>query len=452
MADYTFNVLVEPLKNNSTIQTVLDIDSLAAPARAALAGYVASLQLPTAQTQHLTWENVGVAVLIQSLNLTYYLPSLGSQTPAPAIKRTSTLQDRVIEMQSLESKFPKCQILIFGKNAGEANWIWLNTETIQNSGNRVNTLKLVPYLNQSDSFVPGRKTQIGIQFIADPVSKATLPQAGDRLTIQGSVHLDVNPIGVDAKKNDEVERLRTQVATLQLALEGRLINLPAESLLGRLSGTGTVERIPISTFATPAQIEAAISALLGGATQTTLDTIGELAAALGGNPNFAATVASTLASKIDRTADEEIDGSKVFKKPLRTPYFEKDIVLKITTGINWEADTWYAIPGLIVPVAVGEVRSYDLTANYQYSDGTNSYDHWQMGGICRLSGCIGWKPSGSQSEAIMTLQYHNGSDNDNTLTFRVAVGNGNRSLEVKPSFSIFLNGLGFIEFALKRFG
>jgi len=449
MADYTFNVLFEPLKNNSAIQTVLDVDALAAPAKAALAGYVASLQLPVTQTQHLTWENVGVAVLIQSLNLTYYLPSLGSQTPAPALKRTSTLQDRVIEMQSLESKFPKCQILIFGKNAGEANWIWLNTETIQNSGNRVNTLKLVPYLSQSDSFVPGRKTQIGIQFIADSVSNATLPQAGDRLTVQGSVYLDVNPIGADSKKNDEVEGLRTQVATLELALEGRLINLPAGSLLGRLSGAGTVETIPASTFATPAQVESAISALLGGATQTTLDTIAELAAALGGNPNFAATVASALSSKVDRSADEEIDGSKVFKKPLRIPYFVPDIALKVSTA-NWTANTWNSIPGLIVPFAMGEVRFYDLTANYQYSDGSNSYIHWQMGGHCRLMG-IGWKASGSILESVMILQQHSGNDN-NTLTFRTATGAGNRNLEIKPSFNIAISGLGFIEFTLKRLG
>lgn len=450
MADYTFHSLIEPLKNNNTIQTVLDVDALAAPARAALAGYVASLQLPAGQTQHLTWENVGVAVLIQSLNLTYYLPSLGSQTPAPALKRTSTLRDRVIEMQSLESKFPKCQLLIFGKNAGETNWIWLNTETIQNSGNRVNTLKLVPYLNQSDSFAPGRKTQIGIQFIVDPVSNSTLPQAGDRLTVQGSVHLDVNPIDGDSKKNDEVERLRTQVAALELALEGRLVNLAANSLLGRTAGTGTVEVIPASTFATPAQVEAAISALLGGATQSTLDTIGELAAALGSNPNFAATVASSLASKVDLISNQEIDGSKIFKKPVKAPYFEKDIVVKITTGINWTADTWYAIPGLVLPFASGEVRGYDLVVNYQYNDGTVTYSHWQMGGYCPLPGGIGWKAGGVQGEVTLVLQHHNGNDG-RSLTFRLGIGNANRSLEVKSSFNMIINGLGFIEFGLKRF-
>jgi len=135
MADYTFNKVTELLKNNSTIQTILDIDALAAPAKAALAGYVASLKLPATETQHLLWETVGVAVLIQNLSLTYYLPSLGNQTPAPALRRTSTLKEKVTQMQSLESKFPKCQILIFSKNAGETNWMWRNTEVIQNSGN-----------------------------------------------------------------------------------------------------------------------------------------------------------------------------------------------------------------------------------------------------------------------------------------------------------------------------
>lgn len=226
MADYTFNSLVEPLKNNSTIQTVLDIDALAAPAKAALAGYVASLGLPIDKTQHLLWENIGVAVLVQQLSLVYYLPSLGTQTPAPNLKRTSTLQDKVIEMQSLESKFPKCQVLIFGKNAGEVNWIWLNTETIQNSGNRTNTLKLVPYISQSDSFIPGRGSQIGIQFIVDPVSNATLPQAGDRLTVSASVAMDVNPISdEDSKKNNdevdlaEVAQLKSRLAALEALLQ-----------------------------------------------------------------------------------------------------------------------------------------------------------------------------------------------------------------------------------------
>ncbi|MEG4070930.1 hypothetical protein QUA42_26995 [Microcoleus sp. Pol11C2] len=451
MADYTFHSLVEPIKNNSSIQTILDVDALAAPAKAALAAYVASLDLPSAETQHLTWENVGVAVLIRSLALTYYLPSLGTQTPAADVKRTSTLRDRVTEMQKLQSAYPKCQLLIYGKTTPTSDWIWLNTEVIQNSGNQVNTLKLLPYITQMEDFAPGRGCAIGIQFIADAATGSTLPQAGDRITAQGTIFLDVNPIAGDSKKNDEVEQLRLQLATLELAVEGRLVNLLGGTLLGRTSGTGVVEQIPMSTFATPAQISAAISELLGGATQATLDTIVELGAALGNDPNFAATVAGSLAGKVDKTSNESIDGSKVFIKPVKTPYFEKDIVLKITAGVNWVANTWYVVPGLVIPFAYGEVRSYRLTVNYQYNDGTNTYSHWQMGGHCDLPGGIGWKAGGTPAEVFMTLQQHNGSDS-NTLTFRSPTGNGSRGLEVKPSFDIAISGLGFIEFSLKRFG
>ncbi|MEG4863653.1 MULTISPECIES: hypothetical protein [unclassified Microcoleus] len=218
MADYTFHSLTEPLKNNSTIQTILDVDALAAPAKAALAAYVTSLGLPSIEAQHLTWENVGVAVLIRSLALTYYLPSLGTQTPAADVKRTSTLRDRVTEMQKLQSGYPKCQMLIYGKTTPASEWIWLNTEVIQNSGNQVNTLKLLPYINQMEDFAPGRGCAIGIQFIADLATGATLPQAGDRITAQGSVFLDVNPIA-DSKKNDGASELESRLAALETLLQ-----------------------------------------------------------------------------------------------------------------------------------------------------------------------------------------------------------------------------------------
>lgn len=293
MADYTFNQLTDLLKNDSSIQTILDVDALAAPAKTALAGYVASLELPAAQTQHLLWENVGIAVLIQQLSLIYYLPSLGSQTPAPALKRTSTLSDKVIEMQSLESKFPKCQMLIFGKNPGNNDWIWLNTETIQNSGNRVNTLKLAPYIAQSDSFIPGRGTKIGIQFVADPVSKATLPQAGDRLTVCASVAMDVNPMGdAGLKKNNSDGTDQTELAQLKsrlAALETLLQTFGAATA----TAAGTAGLVP-------APAAAQSDHLLRGDRQWQA-------------PDF-----------VSKNKSEEVDGSKTFLKAVN---FLKEIVI-----------------------------------------------------------------------------------------------------------------------------
>jgi hypothetical protein len=250
-----------------------------------------------------------------------------------------------------------------------------------------------------------------------------------------------------AKKND-IETLHARISALELALEGKLINLPSNSLLGRNTDTGVVEIINQTKFATPAMIDQAIIDLVGGAPGA-LNTLIELASALNNDANFGATVTNALATKVNKTGDETISGVKNFASAIKIPYLEKDITTKLTTDINWTANTWYTIPGLTIPFATGEVRSHDLTANYQYSDGTYSYTHWQMGGNCRLPGGIGWKFSGSQAEIEMRLQHHSGSDN-NTLTFRMAVGNANRNLEVKPSFNIIINGLGFIQFMLKR--
>jgi hypothetical protein len=106
------------------------------------------------------------------------------------------------------------------------------------------------------------------------------------------------------------------------------------------------------------------------------------------------------------------------------------------------------IPGLSIPFSPGEVRVYALIVNYQYNDGSQSFTHWQMGGSCFLPGGISWKAGGTRTEFVIDLQTHNG--NDGSLTFRSAIGNINRSWEIKPSFNISLSGLGFIKFALKR--
>lgn len=86
------------------------------------------------------------------------------------------------------------------------------------------------------------------------------------------------------------------MAMLELAVNGRLINLPANTLLGRNTGTGIVETIPQSKFATPTMLDQAIIDLVGGAPGA-LNTLIELAAALNNDANFAANITNSLASK-----------------------------------------------------------------------------------------------------------------------------------------------------------
>lgn len=72
--------------------------------------------------------------------------------------------------------------------------------------------------------------------------------------------------------------------------------LPANSLLGTGATAGMVGVIPNSTFATPASVSAAIASLVNSS-PAVLDTLGELATALGNDPNFATTITNSLALK-----------------------------------------------------------------------------------------------------------------------------------------------------------
>lgn len=72
--------------------------------------------------------------------------------------------------------------------------------------------------------------------------------------------------------------------------------LPANSLLGTGASAGIAGPIPRNTFSTPAEVNAAIASLVNSS-PVVLDTLGELAAALGNNPNFATTITTALALK-----------------------------------------------------------------------------------------------------------------------------------------------------------
>ncbi|MEG4149402.1 hypothetical protein [Microcoleus sp. Pol12B5] len=72
--------------------------------------------------------------------------------------------------------------------------------------------------------------------------------------------------------------------------------LPANSLLGTGATAGMPGVIPNSTFATPASVSTAIASLVNSS-PAVLDTLGELATALGNDPNFATTITNSLALK-----------------------------------------------------------------------------------------------------------------------------------------------------------
>lgn len=66
--------------------------------------------------------------------------------------------------------------------------------------------------------------------------------------------------------------------------------------------------VAAASYATTASVTAQINALIAAAPGT-LDTLNELATALGNDPNFAATITASLANKLD--ANSVIDGGTI---------------------------------------------------------------------------------------------------------------------------------------------
>lgn len=76
---------------------------------------------------------------------------------------------------------------------------------------------------------------------------------------------------------------------------------------------GALAARPLQTSVT-AQISAAVNALIDGAPGA-IDTLNELAAAMGDDPNFAATVTNALATKAGLTANNNFTGANTFTGP-----------------------------------------------------------------------------------------------------------------------------------------
>lgn len=113
------------------------------------------------------------------------------------------------------------------------------------------------------------------------------------------------------------------------------IDLKAPLESPALTGTPTAPTAAPGTnttqIATTAHVKAAIDALLDG-TPGALDTLNELAAALGDDANFAATVTNALAGKVGKTGDETVAGVKTFSDPPSVP--DASFAIAKTSGLQ----------------------------------------------------------------------------------------------------------------------
>nr|WP_276559940.1 phage tail protein [Enterobacter hormaechei] len=121
---------------------------------------------------------------------------------------------------------------------------------------------------------------------------------------------------------------------------------PKESpaLTGRPTAPTAEGKDSSTQIANTAFVQAAIAALVGSSPEA-LDTLNELAAALGNDPNFATTVTNSLAGKMDKSANgSDIENVSVFLQNLRLgagapaigiPFFWPSSAMPNTVMTEW---------------------------------------------------------------------------------------------------------------------
>lgn len=121
------------------------------------------------------------------------------------------------------------------------------------------------------------------------------------------------------------------LATIAAASETVAGKVELATVAETITGTDTVRATH------PAGVKAAISAAIAAvldSSPTTLDTLNELAAALGNDPNFATTIMNQLGGKASLAAQNALtSGNHCTEKPL--PATTGSITLNFATGVNF---------------------------------------------------------------------------------------------------------------------
>lgn len=181
---------------------------------------------------------------------------------------------------------PYKEVVLFYKK-GDGAWIQRAPIRIFNK-EPFYDVNLMRFYSDANTIDVADDFNLGIQLRLGNV----LAPSVDKIAVWGSA--------VEEKKNNGNEELAARIESLELALAGRLTEVPANTLLGRGEVAGIVQNIPQSTFITPlqaqAKIDQAILSLVEGAPGT-LNTIDELAAAINDNANFGVAITDLINSK-----------------------------------------------------------------------------------------------------------------------------------------------------------
>jgi Chaperone of endosialidase len=191
-------------------------------------------------------------VALEDLKITVGLSSL-SPAPYPNVNALMSDAQQQAEIAKLRTEGQKIALGLYTAR-GNGPWQYESEVVLMNQGGETHVPILVPFLSTNETLLVGGEFKLGVKI--EPKWNQPL-KVNDYLVIRGTYKQIVS---FSSKKKDDINELKARIETLELALEGRLTNLPPNSLLGRDSGAGIVQNIPQSTFAKNSDLNAHTSA------------------------------------------------------------------------------------------------------------------------------------------------------------------------------------------------
>lgn len=234
------------------------------------------------------------------------------------------------------------------------------------------------------------KSSATVMLISSDITFKSLDTAnitfGDVVFINPPASESVVGVSRFATAEEVEEGLDPAIAVSAKRLKGELdkkANLDSPNLTGTPTAPTTAESDNSQKIATTAFVRAAIAALVDSSPGA-LDTLNELAAAIGNDPNFATTMTNALAGKMDKAAN----GADIPNKPL----FVQNIGALPANGTAVAANRLVSRGTL--PALTGTTRGNDsgLIMGEVYNNGYPT----EYGNILRLTGTgdgeilIGW--------------------------------------------------------------
>ncbi|EBR1860357.1 phage tail protein [Salmonella enterica] len=266
------------------------------------------------------------------------------------------------------------------------------------------------------------KSSATVMLISSDITFKSLDTAnitfGDVVFINPPASESVVGVSRFATAEEVEEGLDPAIAVSAKRLKGELdkkANLDSPNLTGTPTAPTTAESDNSQKIATTAFVRAAIAALVDSSPRA-LDTLNELAAAIGNDPNFATTMTNALAGKMDKAAN----GADIPNKPL----FLQNVGLEET--INRAADALQKSQnGADIPDkkqfarTIGAVTSTNITFNNAsgwYKIATVVMPQSTSTAVIKLYGGAGYNVGAFETAAISELVLRSGNSSPAGIT------------------------------------